>query len=183
MSELSQKSPFWLKCALANKLITVRVLIFIALALPQINFAAILNGVVVGVSDGDTLKVLDSNKDLHPVRLMGIDAPEKAQPFGQRSKQSLSSLVFRQQVEVEWNKKDKYGRIVGKIRTLDGTDVCLAQISSGRAWHYKQYSSEQTPADRMRYSEAEAKARSNGVGVWRESSPMPPWEWRRNKKF
>ena len=148
----------------------------------RISLGAILNGVVVGVSDGDTLKVLDSNKQLHPVRLMGIDAPEKAQPFGQRSKQSLSSLVFRRQVEVEWNKKDKYGRIVGKVHTLDGTDACLAQISSGMAWHYKQYSSEQTPADRVRYSEAETKARSDGVGLWRESSPIPPWEWRRSKK-
>ena len=150
--------------------------------LPQLLIAAVLQGEVVGVSDGDTVKVLDSNHQIVTIRLMGIDAPEKAQAFGQRSKQSLSSLVFRQQVEVEWSKKDKYGRIVGKIRSLDGTDVCLAQVSSGMAWHYKQYSSEQSAADRFRYSEAEAKARSNGVGLWRDSAPTPPWEWRRSKK-
>jgi endonuclease YncB( thermonuclease family) len=149
---------------------------------PDWLLAAVLAGQVVGVSDGDTLKVLDSEKKVHTIRLMGIDAPEKSQAFGQRSKQSLSSMTFEQQVQVHWDKRDKYGRVVGQVQTLSGADVCLMQIQRGMAWHYKQYSSEQTPADRVRYSEAEAKARSDGVGLWRESSPMPPWEWRRSKK-
>lgn len=146
---------------------------------PSFLLAAVLQGSVVGVGDGDTIKVLDSNQRLYSVRLMGIDAPEKAQPFGQKSKQSLSNMVFNRQVEVEWTKKDKYGRIVGKIWTQDGTDVCLAQINNGMAWHYKQYASEQIPADRARYAQAEAKAKADGTGFWREQAPVPPWEWRR----
>jgi endonuclease YncB( thermonuclease family) len=149
---------------------------------PHWLLAAVISGQVVGVSDGDTLKVLDSEKKVHTVRLMGIDAPEKSQAFGQRSKQSLSSMTFEQQVQVHWDKRDKYGRIVGQVRTHSGEDVCLMQIQRGMAWHYKQYSSEQTPADRVRYSETETKARSDGVGLWRESAPVPPWEWRRRNK-
>jgi len=72
-------------------------------------------GQVVAVSDGDTIKVLDDSKKLFVIRLMGIDAPEKAQPFGQRAKQSLSELVFQRRVEVQWNKRDRYDRVVGKV--------------------------------------------------------------------
>lgn len=165
------------------KMSVFRVMVYLASAglgcLPVCVLAAVLQGDVVGVSDGDTVKVLDINRVQHTVRLMGIDAPEKAQPFGQNSKQSLAELVYRQQVHVEWNKKDKYGRIVGKIRTPDGTDVCLAQVRRGMAWHYKQYEAEQSPADRLRYREAEASARLAGLGLWRDQAPVPPWEWRK----
>ena len=133
----------------------------------------------MGISDGDTLKVLDSNHQLHTVRLMGIDAPEKAQPFGQRSKQSLSEMVFQKPVTVEWQKRDRYGRIIGKIIVTDGTDICLEQINRGLAWHYKQYSSEQSVDDKKSYSQAENVARKEGVGLWGDAVPIPPWEWRR----
>jgi endonuclease YncB( thermonuclease family) len=75
------------------------------------------------------------------IRLSGIDAPEKAQPFGQRSKESLSSLVFDKAVTVEWSKRDKYGRIVGKV-LIDGTDANLEQIKAGMAWFYRRYAKE-----------------------------------------
>ena len=97
-----------------------------------------LNGRVVGVADGDTVTVLDASRQQHKIRLMGIDAPEKRMPYGNRSKQSLSDLIFDRQVQVEYNKKDRYGRTVGKI-IVDGVDANLAQIKAGMAWHYKQY--------------------------------------------
>lgn len=145
----------------------------------QALLAAVIYGRVVGVSDGDTVKVLDAAQQLHTVRLMGIDAPEKAQPYGQRSKQSLSEMVFQRQVTVDWEKKDKYGRTVGKISASDGTDICLEQINRGMAWHYKQYAKEQSAVDRESYSAAEMTARTNGVGLWKDKSPVPPWEWRK----
>lgn len=147
--------------------------------IPQALLAAVIHGSVVGVSDGDTIKVLDSTQHLHTVRLMGIDAPEKAQPFGQRSKQSLSELIFQKQVTVAWEKKDKYGRIVGKILMEAGDDICREQINRGMAWHYKQYASEQRSEDRLKYAEAEQIARSKGIGLWQDQSPIPPWAWRR----
>ncbi len=146
--------------------------------LPQLLWAAVLTGQVVGISDGDTLKVLDANHQVHTIRLMGIDAPEKAQPFGQRAKQSLSALVFQQQVQVEWHKQDRYGRIVGQVRTRAGVDVCLEQLQMGMAWHYKQYIQEQSPPDRITYAQAEDAARAQRLGLWQESSPTPPWLWR-----
>ena len=148
-------------------------------AIPQVLLAAVIYGRVVGVSDGDTVKVLDATQQLHTVRLMGIDAPEKAQPYGQRSKQSLSEMVFQRQVTVVWEKKDKYGRTVGKISASDGTDTCLEQINRGMAWHYKQYAKEQSEVDRASYSAAEMTARTNGAGLWQDKSPVPPWEWRK----
>lgn len=71
--------------------------------------------------------MLDSSKHPHRVRLTGIDAPEKAQPFGQRSKEHLSGLVFGKQVEVAVGKTDKYGRTVGKV-IVNGVDANLAQV-------------------------------------------------------
>ena len=149
--------------------------------IPQALLAAVIHGRVVGVSDGDTVKVLDAAQRLHTIRLMGIDAPEKAQPYGQRSKQSLSEMVFQRQVTVVWEKKDKYGRTVGKISASDGTDICLEQINRGMAWHYKQYKSEQPIEEQESYSQAEIQARKMKVGLWQDLEPVPPWEWRRTQ--
>ena len=148
-------------------------------AVPQALLAAVMHGRIVGVSDGDTVKVLDAAQRLHTVRLMGIDAPEKAQPYGQRSKQSLSEMVNQQHVSVEWSKEDKYGRVVGKIRLHDGLDVCLEQIKRGMAWHYKQYAKEQTFEDQVMYENSENEARNQKLGLWLDDSPTPPWLWRR----
>jgi len=94
-------------------------------ALPIVSIAATLTGRVVGVTDGDTITVLDSTNDQHKVRLAGIDAPEKVQPFGARSKAHLSSLVYGKTVIVEFVKFDKYQRMVGKVFAPDCSDVCL----------------------------------------------------------
>jgi len=95
-----------------------------------------LVGKVVGVSDGDTITVLDVTKTEHKVRLLGIDAPEKSQAFGSASKQALSNYIYQQEVTVEYKKLDKYKRKVGKI-ILEGKDICLLMIQDGFAWHYK----------------------------------------------
>ena len=143
--------------------------------------AATLQGKVVNVADGDTLTVLDDKKTQHKIRLQGIDAPEKSQPFGQKSKQSLSQLVHSKMVTVEFEKKDKYGRTVGKV-LLNDTDVCLEQIKLGMAWHYKKYASEQPKTDREIYAQAEQLAKSQGIGLWRDKNPMPPWDFRQQTK-
>ena len=75
--------------------------------------ADLLQGRVVGITDGDTLTVLDAQQRMHKIRLAGMDAPEREQAFGQRAKQHLSNLVFGQDVEVVWHKHDRYQRIVG----------------------------------------------------------------------
>lgn len=154
--------------------------------------AETLRGSVVGVSDGDTITVLDANREQHKIRVAGIDAPEKAQPFGQRSKESLSKLVFGKDVDVEWKKRDRYQRIVGKVLVAEPTcqsvrctkslDAGFAQLTVGLAWWYRKYASEQSPGDAQRYESAEQEARSRRAGLWSDGQPTPPWDWRKAKR-
>lgn len=139
-----------------------------------------ITGKVVGVADGDTVTVLDDAKRQHKIRLSGIDAPETKQAFGQRSKESLSGLVFAKTVEVETDKIDRYGRRVGKI-WIKGIDANLEQIKRGMAWHYKQYAREQSKEDQREYAEAEEEARETKRGLWKDVEPVAPWELRRRQ--
>ena len=156
------------------------------MALVSAAYADTLTGIVVGVSDGDTITVLDAERQQHKVRLSGIDAPEKAQPFGQRSKENLSHLVFTKEVAVDWTKRDRYKRIVGKVMvqpsdcpTCGNTlDAGHAQITVGLAWWYRKYAKEQSPQDRGSYESDELEAKVRGVGLWVDDDPVPPWEWR-----
>ena len=151
--------------------------------------AETLAGRVVGVADGDTVTVLDTDNVRHKVRLSAIDAPEKAQAFGKRSKQNLSDLVFQKDVSVQWNKRDRYGRIVGKVmvqspdcpRCPKNLDVGQAQLSVGLAWWYRKHANEQSPQDRGRHGSEELEARARRVGLWRDAKPVPPWDFRRGK--
>jgi endonuclease YncB( thermonuclease family) len=139
-------------------------------------------GRVVGVSDGDTITVLDSNNVQHRIRIQGIDSPEKDQPFGSRAKEHLSSLVFDQLVEVAVIGKDKYGRTVGKVLRAS-LDIGLAQIEAGYAWHYKDYQKEQTLEDRKLYATVEDRARNSNSGLWSDRSSIAPWKHRKSKKI
>lgn len=136
-----------------------------------------LIGLIVGITDGDTVTVLDANDTSLKVRLQGIDAPEKRQAFGALSRVHLARLISGRSVTVQWQKHDRYGRIVGKI-LLDGHDVCLDQIKSGLAWHYKEFEAEQTEVDRQLYADSERDARSQKLGLWHDPIQTPPWDFR-----
>ena len=139
--------------------------------------AEVLVGKVIGISDGDTITVLDLEKTEHKVRLMGIDAPEKSQDFGAASKQALSNYIYQKEVTVDYKKFDKYKRIVGKV-ILDKQDICLVMISDGMAWHYKDYEKEQSKADRDLYRQAELKARESKIGLWQDNKAIKPSAFR-----
>lgn len=134
-------------------------------------------GLVVSITDGDTIKVLDKHEVQHTIRLAGIDSPEKKQAYGQQSKQSLSELVFKRDVFVETSKTDRYGRDIGKV-LVDGVDTNLEQVKRGLAWHYKAYQGEQTLVERLAYARAEEEARRQSQGIWQDVHPVPPWEFR-----
>lgn len=151
-----------------------------ALLLTFTASADVLSGTVVGVSDGDTITVLDAHNVQHKIRLSGIDAPEKKQPFGQVAKTKLAGLVYGKGVSVEWHKLDRYGRTIGVV-TADGKDTGLEMLRAGLAWHYKKYQSEQTSEIRELYSAAEEQARRDRLGLWSYENQIPPWEWRRQK--
>lgn len=151
---------------------------FLMWLFPAAALADILTGRVVRVADGDTVTILDSTNTQHKIRLSGIDAPERKQAFGQRSREALSEMVAGKSVNVDWNKRDKYRRIVGKIM-IDGQDVNLKQIQRGLAWHYKKYENEQDVADRSIYAQAEYQAQREKVGLWGDKQPLAPWDYRK----
>ena len=160
------------------RLITILLISLLAYSSVQ---AGVITGTVVRITDGDTVVVLDANKVQYKIRLVGIDAPEKKQAFGQKSKENLSKLVTGKYVVVEYDKLDRYKRVLGKI-LLSGEDINLEQVASGMAWHYKKYQGEQSQSDRIMYSEAEVDARDARRGLWQDPEPIPPWEYRKSKR-
>ena len=157
----------------------IRLILIFALFVSNSN-AGELQGRVVKVVDGDSITILDAHNVQHKIRLSGIDAPEKAQPYGEVSRRSLAEIVAGKDVVVETTKKDRYGRVVGKV-LVDGQDANLLQIERGLAWFYREYQNEQSPDGLMAYEAAELSAKKLGTGLWNDSNPMPPWEWRRSR--
>lgn len=124
---------------------------------------------VIKISDGDTITVLNG-KEQTKVRLYGIDAPEKKQDYGQKSRKFLASLIAGQVVEVDPKGKDRYKRTLGIIHYKD-QDINAQMILNGYAWAYVKYS--------KIYVDQERLAREKKLGLWQSSDPTPPWEWRK----
>ena len=140
-----------------------------------------ITGHVSKVIDADTVIVVDISRVSHKVRLLGIDAPERRQYFGEDATQYLTAKVLNKNLTVIGSKKDRYNRLLGKL-IHEGKDVNLDLVSSGMAWHYKKYQESQELKDKFLYSNAEIFARKNKLGPWSAPSPIPPWDWRRNNK-
>ena len=136
---------------------------------------------VVGDADGDTVTVLDADKVQHKIRLDGINAPEKKQPIGNRSKESLSELTYDKTVDVETSTRNRYGRQIGKV-LVNARDVNLVKVERGMAWFYRQYQREKSPTDRRLYETAEDAAKAEKRGLWRDADPVPPWDFRHNRE-
>ncbi len=146
---------------------------------------------VVKVADGDTVTIVDDSGKKHRIRLAGIDAPEKDQPYGPESTRNLERLINGKRTTINFSKHDRYGRIIGKVLVdppgeafcmaigcVEQVDLNLEQVKAGLAWHYKKYQGEQSKEDRKDYSEAESVAREIQLGLWKDEEPMAPWGWR-----
>lgn len=157
--------------------------------------AAVLVCLVVGISDGDTLTArceYEAGTETIKVRLAGIDAPEKSQPFGPRSRQHLGDLAFRKVAVIEARKTDRYGRTVARVLVADPSctsvdcpqtlDVGMAQLTVGLAWWYRKYASEQPPQERGQYEFAEIESRAKRAGLWLDAEPVAPWSWRKRER-
>ena len=167
-----------------------KALVFVLCLLAPGLVIADITGKVVSVTDGDSIKVLDASNTQHKVRLTGIDAPEKHQPYGRASQKHLASIVAGKEVRVESDKKDRYGRVLGKVwvqpadcpncgKTLDANH---GQLLAGMAWWYRYYAKEQSPEDRGRYESAEDEAKKRGWGLWADPNPINPYDWRKGKR-
>jgi endonuclease YncB( thermonuclease family) len=131
---------------------------------------------VVGIADGDTITVL-RNREPVRVRLNGIDAPEKAQPFATRAKEFTSSLAFGKVVTARVKDRDRYGRLVADVILPDGRNLNHELVRAGFAWWFRRYA----PNDRA-LADLEAEAREAKRGLWADPKPVPPWEWRATKR-
>ena len=134
-------------------------------------------GRVVKVADGDTITVVQdkTNKKVR-IRFYGIDAPEKSQEYGKKSLSVLKNLLDNEIVEVEVKDKDQYGRIVGVVYH-NNRNVNLYMLETGNVWYYKQYAKGQYD-----YANAEKRAKENRIGLWKDKSPTPPWQYRREQR-
>jgi len=149
------------------------VCLWFLLCLPSVGLAADFAGLVVSVLEGDTIEVLHNNR-AERIRLNGIECPEKGQAYGQRAKQAASELVFGKEVTLQTFGKDKYGRTIADVHLTDGTNVNHTLVKDGWCWWYRQYA----PGNVI-LEELERRARGAGRGVWADSAPNPPWEWRK----
>ena len=139
----------------------------------------VIRGRVIRVAAGDTITVQSGERRVI-VRLRSIDAPERTMPYSHVSRRHLHELVMNKVVTFNPEKLDRHGRTIAVVRLQDGTDVCLAQIQAGFAWHFKRYELEQPPEKRAAGAEAIAKAARRGL--WRDDAPVPPWEFRATHK-
>lgn len=162
------------------QLMSLRFLV-IAMLIPACASATDYSVRVINVSDGDTITVLTSDQRQMKIRLAGIDAPEKEQAFGQRSKASLAASILGRDVLLKCTKLDKYQRHVCKVM-LGERDANLDQIETGMAWWYRKYAKEQSEQDRAAYESAEAQAKATKIGLWADKKQIPPWDWRKGKR-
>lgn len=176
--------------SLTRLIMALLVMALLAVGFCPLLQAATLSGTVIKVHDGDTITLL-AGKQRYKIRLLGIDAPEQDQTFGAHAKKQLSQLLMGKWVSVNWQHRDTYQRIVGQIWMADPIcktqscalkmDANLQQISTGSAWWYRYYANQQHPADAALYQQAEKQARLNRLGLWSQTNPTPPWQWRRNR--
>lgn len=131
----------------------------------------------VRVLDGDSLVVVDGEGRRVEVRIHGIDAPERRQPYSDVSRRNLDRMLRRKQITMIPQDRDRYERVVAKL-IVSEQDVGLEQIRDGLAWHYRRFQDDQPPDERDAYSQAEQRARESRTGLWKDPAPVAPWEHR-----
>lgn len=134
--------------------------------------AETFNAKVIAVMDGDTVLILRAGHKPEKLRMLNIDAPEKNQPYGRQSQQTLASLVLKRQAEVQVTAHDQYGRLLGQI-SVDGRNINEEQVKQGMAWEYSGYHSNKA------YVALQSEAQQARRGLWAQTSPQAPWQWRK----
>jgi endonuclease YncB( thermonuclease family) len=150
------------------------------------NLSYALEGTVTKVKDGDTVVIspVDAGRKSFTCRLYGIDTPEtskrgkQGQAYGKEAEHELRNLIYGYRVDVSLPGDKTYNREVCIIRK-DGVDINLEMVKRGYAWAYRQYLKRPHASD---YIEAEKEARKKGLGLWKQSNPLPPWEFRKRSR-
>ena len=131
---------------------------------------------VLKIVDGDTFMglTIDSRKVLF--RLQGVDAPEKDQPFSEKSKKKLKKLIKGKVIGIKVKGNSKNGRLMVLAYTPEGKDVSAEMLKAGFSWHFRKYDNSAF------YSQLETEARKNRFGLWTEANPIAPWNFRKEHK-
>ena len=154
----------------------MKTVLFVA-ALTMLSAAvssATVEGEVVAITDGDTIKILTPTKQQIKVRLADIDTPERGQPYGRKARQVLGEKIHRRQVDVEEVTIDRYQRLVGRV-FLDGRNINAEMVEDGAAWVYRKYSND----SQLLRLESQAREQDRGLWALQPDQRIPPWEWRK----
>jgi len=135
-------------------------------------FTQSYTGSIIRVIDGDTF-VFQTEEGSLTVRMFGIDAPERDQPYSKESADFMKQYLNKEAI-IKSTGVDRYSRTLG-VLYIEGKDINMLSIKNGYAWHFKRYSSDQ------QYAAAEEYARKNKSGLWKLGNHVPPWEWRQLK--
>ena len=136
------------------------------------GFAAEIPVKVVQITDGDTVGVIDAEKNYFKVRLSGIDAPERKQAFSDKSKEALAAKVFDKNIILDESGKDRYGRTLG-VLLVDGRNINREMVAEGWAWQFVRYDQS------VELRTAEDAAKQKRLGLWADPAPIAPWDYRK----
>lgn len=154
-------------------------LLFILLLLISCNPAdnndkETISGRVISIADGDTMTILTKGDKQIKIRLLGIDAPEKGQDYGNKSRQFLYDLCYGKNVKIKKDSEDQYGRVLGVVY-IDGVNVNEELVRNGLAWYYRHFVND------PRLDSLEQLAQKEKLNIWSMKNPLPPYEFRKNK--
>jgi micrococcal nuclease len=152
-------------------------LLLIFFLVPQAECKTI-KGTVIMIRDGDTLTIKTKRDSFYKVRLADIDAPEIGQPLGKSARRLATDLAFKKTVQVNYTLKDKYGRLVGKVILPNGKLLNEEMLKAGLAWHYRVKHPHSRFLENLEYNAWQKK-----MGLWIQDKPIPPWEFRREKRL
>lgn len=140
------------------------------------EYKQVISGLIVRISDGDTVVLLDEEKTQHRVRLDGVDCPEKKQAYGNKATQFVRDKIGNKNVSVYYDKKDQYGRILGVVVTEEEENINELLLANGLAWHYKYYN--KNPV----YANLEQEAKDKQLNIWSEKNPIEPYLFRKMQR-
>jgi micrococcal nuclease len=137
---------------------------------------------IVEIFDGDSFNLRSADPSARGavirVRIIGIDAPEKSQPYSQQAKLALEQMLTSGSIVLRPEKKDRFDRWLAYVE-VNQTDIGLALIEGGWAWFFKRYRSDLSPELQAAYAQAEENARQQKLGLWAWQGPIePPWKFR-----
>ena len=151
-------------------------LVLMFFVLPQADLKTI-NGKVISIKDGDTFSIKDQRGKFYKVRLADIDAPEIAQPFGRPAKRLIEDLALNKVVRINYTQVDKYKRLIGEVFLPNGKILNEEALKAGLAWHYRVKNPHSIDLEKMEYQAWKKK-----IGLWLQEKPIPPWQFRREKR-